>query len=64
MGVGMPAFFPTWAACLSNNGLTRSWTKKGHKSTHQPWGLRTAYFADPEGNLWEINQPIGSKSEG
>ncbi len=32
--------------------------------TNQPWGLRTAYFADPEGNLWEINQPIGSKSEG
>ena len=20
----------------------------------QPWGRRTAYFADPEGNLWEI----------
>lgn len=27
---------------------------------NQPWGLRTAYFADPEGNLWEINQPIAS----
>ncbi len=21
----------------------------------QPWGLRTAYFVDPEGNYWEIN---------
>jgi catechol 2,3-dioxygenase-like lactoylglutathione lyase family enzyme len=31
--------------------------------TDQPWGLRTAYFADPEGNLWEINQPIASISE-
>ena len=30
----------------------------------QPWGLRTAYFADPEGNLWEINQPIASKTKG
>jgi len=20
----------------------------------QPWGRRTAYFADPEGNLWEL----------
>jgi uncharacterized glyoxalase superfamily protein PhnB len=20
----------------------------------QPWGRRTAYFSDPEGNLWEI----------
>ncbi len=25
---------------------------------NQSWGLRTAYFADPEGNLWEINQPV------
>ena len=29
----------------------------------QPWGLRTAHFADPEGNLWEINQSIPSKAE-
>ncbi|GCE50272.1 glyoxalase/bleomycin resistance protein/dioxygenase superfamily protein [Thermosporothrix hazakensis] len=28
--------------------------------TDQPWGLRTAHFADPEGNLWEINQPIAA----
>ena len=32
--------------------------------TDQPWGLRTAHFADPEGNLWEINQSIESKPEG
>ena len=32
--------------------------------TDQLWGLRTAYFADPEGNVWEINQPIGAKPEG
>ncbi len=31
--------------------------------TNQPWGLRTAHFADPEGNLWEINQSLGSKPE-
>lgn len=24
----------------------------------QSWGLRTAYFTDPEGNIWEINQPV------
>lgn len=30
----------------------------------QPWGLRTAYFADPEGNFWEINQPISAASAG
>lgn len=23
---------------------------------NQPWGRRTAHFADPEGNLWEIFQ--------
>ena len=32
--------------------------------TDQPWGMRTAHFADPEGNLWEINQSIESKTEG
>jgi len=29
----------------------------------QAWGLRTAYFTDPEGNFWEINQPVASKPE-
>ena len=32
--------------------------------TDQPWGLRTAHFADPEGNLWEINQSIDMMLEG
>ena len=32
--------------------------------TNQSWGLRTAHFADPEGNLWEINQSIGPVPEG
>ena len=32
--------------------------------TDRPWGLRTAHFADPEGNLWEIHQPIGAKPVG
>lgn len=27
----------------------------------QSWGRRTAYFADPEGNLWEIWQPLHAK---
>jgi uncharacterized glyoxalase superfamily protein PhnB len=30
----------------------------------QPWGLRTAYFADPEGNFWEINQPVAAQLNG
>jgi lactoylglutathione lyase len=32
--------------------------------TNQPWGLRTAHFADPEGALWEINQSLEAKTEG
>lgn len=32
--------------------------------TDQHWGLRTAHFLDPEGNLWEINQSIEAKPAG
>ncbi|MEZ4666830.1 MAG: VOC family protein [Anaerolineae bacterium] len=28
----------------------------------QPWGWRTAYFADPEGNIWEFRQAIPAAS--
>jgi lactoylglutathione lyase len=31
--------------------------------TSQPWGLRTAHFADPEGNLWEIAHSVVAKTE-
>jgi uncharacterized glyoxalase superfamily protein PhnB len=31
--------------------------------TDHPWGRRTAPFADPEGNLWEISQDILAKTE-
>jgi lactoylglutathione lyase len=40
-------------------------TEKGVKFINPPkdqaWGRRTAYFADPEGNLWELwhNLPSG-----
>lgn len=31
----------------------------------QTWGYRTAYFADPEGNIWELRQSIPrGKDEG
>jgi len=26
----------------------------------QAWGLRTAYFADPEGHLWELRHTLAS----
>ncbi len=27
----------------------------------QAWGWRTAYFADPEGNLWELRQAVSAE---
>ena len=24
----------------------------------QPWGMRTAYFKDPDGHVWELAQPV------
>jgi catechol 2,3-dioxygenase-like lactoylglutathione lyase family enzyme len=29
--------------------------------TSYPWGMRVAYFADPEGNLWEIRHPVAAE---
>jgi len=26
--------------------------------TDQPWGMRTAYFKDPDGHVWEIAQSV------
>ena len=28
------------------------------KPTDQPWGMRTAYFKDPDGHVWEVAQAI------
>lgn len=40
---------------LSANGV--EFTKA---PVDQPWGIRAAYFHDPEGNIWEINHPLAS----
>jgi catechol 2,3-dioxygenase-like lactoylglutathione lyase family enzyme len=29
-----------------------------HAPADQPWGIRAAYFTDPEGHLWEIRQQL------
>jgi lactoylglutathione lyase len=29
-----------------------------HPPVDQPWGWRAAYFADPDGNIWEFRQSI------
>ena len=31
--------------------------------TTQPWGQRTAYFHDPEGNIWEISHFLPSEEK-
>ena len=28
------------------------------RPTDQSWGMRTSYFKDPDGHVWEIAQPI------
>jgi catechol 2,3-dioxygenase-like lactoylglutathione lyase family enzyme len=44
------------------DGAYEELTAKGvtfvQSPTDKPWGLRMAHFTDPEGNLWEITQPI------
>lgn len=32
----------------------------GEASDHPDWGIRSAYFRDPDGTLIEINQPLPS----
>jgi catechol 2,3-dioxygenase-like lactoylglutathione lyase family enzyme len=27
------------------------------------WGLRTAHFKDPEGNIWELAQPVAERPD-
>ena len=34
-------------------------TLAAEPADHPDWGIRTAHFRDPDGNLIEINQPIG-----
>lgn len=31
--------------------------------TTQPWGQRTAYFKDPDGNIWEISHFLPTEDE-
>ena len=43
------------AACQA---LTAKGVSLIQPPTDQPWGMRTAYIADPEGNLWELRRQI------
>jgi lactoylglutathione lyase len=48
------------AACAE---LTAKGVRFVRPPTSQPWGLRTAQFADPEGNLWEISHSVAANGE-
>lgn len=41
-------------------------TAQGVQFVREPidreWGLRTAHFKDPDGNIWEIAQPVAADS--
>jgi uncharacterized glyoxalase superfamily protein PhnB len=47
------------------DAVYESLVAKGVKFINPPedkhWGWRTAYFADPEGNVWELRQSIPEK---
>lgn len=49
------------------NALYKNLVKKGvqfiKSPITQPWGQRTAYFTDPDGHVWEIQQWIKKPKE-
>ena len=50
----------TWAESEDIDKTYRALKKKGVKFIKfpktQPWGQRTAYFTDPDGHIWEIQE--------
>lgn len=59
-GAGATAFLATFTDDV--DGLHANLVERGvhffQSPTDQPWGMRTAYFKDPDGHVWEIAQPI------
>jgi catechol 2,3-dioxygenase-like lactoylglutathione lyase family enzyme len=58
---------PRVLLCIHTAGIDASFHALGGRGLlfikppkDQQWGRRTAYFADPEGNLWELWQPLES----
>ena len=45
------------------DGLVADLASRGvaffQEPTNQPWGMRTAYFKDPDGHVFELAQPLG-----
>lgn len=59
-GAGATAFLATFTDDV--DGLHANLVERGvhffQSPADQPWGMRTAYFKDPDGHVWEIAQPI------
>jgi lactoylglutathione lyase len=59
-GAGATAFLTTFTGDV--DALHANLAERGvhffQRPTDQPWGMRTAYFKDPDGHVWEIAEPI------
>ncbi len=59
-GAGATAFLTTFTGDV--DALHANLVERGvpffQGPTDQRWGMRTAYFKDPDGHVWEIAQPI------
>jgi lactoylglutathione lyase len=59
-GAGATAFLTTFTSDV--DALHADLAGRGihffQRPTDQPWGMRTAYFKDPDGHVWELAQPI------
>jgi len=59
-GAGATAFLTTFTGDV--DALHANLVERGvpffQRPTDQRWGMRTAYFKDPDGHVWELAQPI------
>jgi len=59
-GAGATAFLTTFTDDV--DALHANLVERGvpffQRPADQPWGMRTAYFKDPDGHVWEIAQPV------
>jgi lactoylglutathione lyase len=59
-GAGATAFLTTFTSDV--DALHANLVERGvpffQTPADQPWGMRTAYFKDPDGHVWEIAQPV------
>lgn len=57
---GATAFLTTFTGDVDalHAGLVERGVPFFQRPADQRWGMRTAYFKDPDGHVWEIAQPI------